>query len=224
MAYENEVYTLNVYDTKLKTLKNKIQLEYKPFYINICIYGIYVLSRESSPSKIAHMYDWTLNEIDSFEINRALRENQFYLPMLSDLYIINDKLFLVDKFNSMVNVISCKSCTVLNTIRYNYQHTNRIKIQSQATAAAAQQMPKTNVNNFLIRINSFENLIIVDSQEKILVILDGKTSSNMNQNVIYKKSLSFIQNISSLQLIENYVFMIHDKIEKLIHIVDILNA
>ena len=85
---------------------------------------------------------------------------------------------------------------------------------------AIQQLPKKNNNDYLIQINSFENVIVVDTVEKVLFILDIKCSS-MSQNIVYKKHLGFIQDISSFQIIDDYVYMIHDKINKIIHTIHV---
>jgi hypothetical protein len=212
LAYEGDIFTLNLYDCHLKLLK-KQPLSFCPLYFNINEDGIYLLIKQHSdyqqPDSLICLFDWELNEVESNEMNYVLKKNRFYLNNTNDLFIINEKIYLVDKLNSMINIISCKNGDIIKTIYYN----SRAKNQTAA-------LPKLNSNNFLILINSFENVIVVDVVEKMLFILDSKSSS-ISQNIVYKKNLGFVQNISSLELIGNYVYMIHDKINKLIHIVNV---
>ena len=217
LAFENDKFALTLYDNALKLLKKKI-INFTPLYVNVYEDGIYLLTKEieyHESTPLIHVFDWNLKEVDSTELDQVLKNNRFYLNNTSDLFIINDKIFLVDKLNSRINIISCKNGDIIKEIYYN----NRVKSPQQQ--AIQKQLPKVNAGqNFFIEINSFENVIVLDVIEKVLIILDNKICS-MNQNIIYKKNLGFIQNISSFQLIDNYVFMIHDKVNKLIHTIHV---
>ena len=216
LAYETDVFTLSLYNNKLKLLK-KQNLNFSPSYFNVFENGIYLLVKqtEHQTDSLISVFDWDLNEVTCIELDAVLKKNRFYLNNTNDLFIINEKIFLVDKLNSRINVISCKNGDIIKEIYYK----NRGKFQKQQQKLPSiQQLPKMNNNNFFIQINSFENVIVVDAVEKVLFILDNKNTS-LSQNVVYKKNLSFIQCITSFHLIDNYVYMIHDTNNKIIYTV-----